>query len=114
MRGKAIFTAMKRLLFLGACLVALASQPAMAQTVGSDVVVVRVYDGTGGKIVIARTGGKTEEVPYNANYTSKALAESTSQFQRTIESLYQQGYALKSTFSGGGGSVATLVFVKEK
>jgi hypothetical protein len=105
---------MKNLFFMGACLWALGSTPVLAQTGGSEVVVVRVYDGNAGKIVIARAGGKTEEIPFNAGYSSKGLAESTSQFQQTIASLYQQGYALKSTFSGGAGSVATLVFVKEK
>lgn len=105
---------MKKLLFLGACLVALASQPVKAQAGGADVVVVRIYDGNTGKIVIARAGGKTEEVLFNGSYSSKGLAESTSQFQQTVASLYQQGYTLKSTFSGGAGSVATLVFVKEK
>ena len=112
-RGKAIFAAMKKLLFLGACLVALASQPVMAQTGGADVVVVRVYDGTG-KFVIGRPGGKIEELSFNPNYTSKGLAESTDQLQKAIASLYQQGYTLKSTFGGAGGSVATLIFVKEK
>ena len=43
-RGKAIFTAMKKLLFLGACLVALASQPVMAQTGNAEVVVVRLEE----------------------------------------------------------------------
>ena len=105
---------MKKLFLLGACLLALGSTPTMAQTGSSEVVVVRVFDGNAGKIVIARAGGKTEEVPFNAGYSSKGLAESTSQFQQTIAALYQQGYALKSTFSGGAGSVATLVFVKEK
>jgi hypothetical protein len=108
--------AMNRFVFLGACLVALTSQPAMAQTGKADVVVVRVYDGNSGKLVIARAGGKTEEVLFNGSYSRKGLAESTSQFQQTVASLYEQGYALKSTFSSGASaaSVATLVFVKEK
>jgi hypothetical protein len=112
--GEVIFAAMKKLLFLGTCLVALASSPVMAQTGGADVIVVRVYDGNGGKLVIARAGGKTEEILFNSNYTSKALAESTSQFQQVVASLYQQGYALKSTFSAGSGGVASLIFIKEK
>jgi hypothetical protein len=119
---------MKKLLFLGACLVALASSPVMAQTHkaevvmshtelaqtgGAEVVVVRVYDGTG-KFVIGRPGGKVEELSFNPNYTSKGLAESTGQLQKAVASLYQQGYTLKSTFGGAQGSIATLIFVKEK
>jgi hypothetical protein len=54
---------MKKLLFLGACLVALASQPVMAQTGGADVVVVQVSFGLGaGQILISHGGGKTEVV----------------------------------------------------
>lgn len=106
---------MKKLLFLGACLVALASQPVMAQTGGADVVVVRVYDGSvSGRLVIAHAGGKTEELPFNGSYNSKGLAESGNQLQQVVTTLYQQGYALKSTFSSSGGVVATLIFVKEK
>jgi hypothetical protein len=105
---------MKKLLFLGACLVALASQPAAAQTGGADVIVVRVYDNISGKFVIAHAGGKTEELSFNPSYSSKGLAESGSQLQQAIASLYQQGYTLKSTFSGNSGVVATLIFVKEK
>jgi hypothetical protein len=104
---------MKKLLFLGACLVALASQPVMAQVGGADVVVVRVVD-TGGRLVIGYPDGKTEEVSFTSNYSSKGLAESAVQLQKAIASLYQKGYSLKSTFSGAGGAVSTLIFVKEK
>jgi hypothetical protein len=77
---------------------------------------VHVYDSNSGKLVIARAGGKAEEVLFNGSYSRRGLAESTSQFQQTVASLYKQGYALKSTFSSGvsSASVATLVFVKEK
>lgn len=104
---------MKKILLLGACLVALASQPVLAQTGGTEVVVVRVVD-TGGRFVIGRPGGKTEEVSFNSSYSSKGLAESAVQLQQAVASLYQQGYTLKSTFTGASGSVSTLIFVKEK
>ena len=104
---------MKKLLFLGACLVALNSQPVMAQTGTPEVVVVRVVD-SGGRFVIGRPGGKTEEVSFSSTYSSKGLAESAVQLQQAVAALYQQGYALKSTFTGSGGSVSTLIFVKEK
>jgi hypothetical protein len=104
---------MKKLLFLGACLVALASSPVMAQVGGADVVVVRIVD-TGGRFVIGYPDGKTEEVSFTSNYSSKGLAESAIQLQKAVASLYQKGYSLKSTFSGAGGAVSTLIFVKEK
>jgi hypothetical protein len=100
---------MKKLLFLGACLVALASQPARAQAGGADVVVVRVQE-TAGRFVIARPGGKTEEVSFNWKLTNQGLAESSVQLQQAVTSLYQQGY----TFGSGSSSVSTLIFVKEK
>ena len=84
-----------------------------AQTGGADVVVVRVID-NGGRFVIGYPGGKTEEVLFSNNYSSKGLAESAVQLQKAVTALYQQGYALKSTFSGSTGNVSTLIFVKEK
>jgi hypothetical protein len=52
---------MKKLLFLGACLVVLASQPAMAQTGGSDIVVVKVTEDYGLlQFHIAHAGSKPE------------------------------------------------------
>jgi hypothetical protein len=105
---------MKKLLFLGACLVALALQPVTAQTGGTDVVTVQIYSGTRSRIVIAYPGGKTEDLPFNTNTDSKGLVESTKQVQQIVTSLSQQGYELKSTFGGHAGYGATLIFVKGK
>jgi hypothetical protein len=102
---------MKKLLFLGACLVALASQPVMAQTGGADVVVVQVSFGLGaGQILISRGGGKTEVVEIkkqnrNAGFESEA-------YQQVISKLYQEGYTIKSTFSDGVRNQSNIVFVK--
>ena len=105
---------MKKLLFLGACLVARASAPAKAQTAAAEVVVVRLLDATGrGKLVIARPGGKTEEVELNGGVNSASLKESALTLQQVITNLSQEGYALKSTFTGLQGYGATLVFIKE-
>jgi hypothetical protein len=105
---------MKNLLFLGVCLLALASQPVKAQTGGADVITVRII-ASGGRVYIATsTGlGKTEivevEVP---TYTNKNLGQIADIYQQTIAKLKQQGYTLKGM---SGGDVSTnLVFVKEK
>lgn len=112
---KAILTAMKKLLFLGTCLVVLASQPIMAQTGKPDVIVMSVRVGGLGKtrVVLAYSGGKTEEkLIKNASSSDKAQDEATTAYQVIIAELYQQGYSLKSTFSEFQGAVSTLVFVK--
>jgi hypothetical protein len=101
---------MKKLLFLGACLVAFAAQPVMAQSGGAEVVVVRILN----NLVIVRPGGKTEEVEYAAGTNAKSLTDSGIIVQRVITKLYQEGYVLKSTYSGSPGAGATLIFLKEK
>jgi hypothetical protein len=106
---------MKKLLFLGACLVALASQPALAQTTTLDVIVMSVRTAGIGRtrIVLAYSGGKTEEkLVKNMSNSDKAQDEATAAYQDIIAKLYQQGYSLKSTFSEFQGSLSTLVFVK--
>jgi hypothetical protein len=105
---------MKKLLFLGACLVALASQPVMAQTGGVDVVVVRVFDnGSSVNLVINRGPGKSEKVFFGSGGNDKHLADTAEAYQQLIAKLHQEGYGLKSTFPAVNG-LATLVFVKEK
>jgi hypothetical protein len=124
---------MKKLFFLGACLVALASQPVkaqlqstapdmvimkgrgMTQPSGADVVVVRVGDGTNAsQLIIVRGPGKNEVVDLITSTNTKALISSGEAIQQAIAGLYREGYSLKSTFSGYQGSVSTLIFVKEK
>ncbi|MFD1874263.1 hypothetical protein [Hymenobacter bucti] len=106
---------MKKLLFLGACLVALASQPVMAQTGGADVVVVRIADGSNAsQLVIVRGPGRNERIDLSSSINNKSLTSTGEAIQQATAKLYQEGYILKSTFSGQGGFVSTLVFVKEK
>jgi hypothetical protein len=106
---------MKKILFLGACLVALASKPVMAQTAGPDVVVVRVTDGlVASQMVIVRGPGKNEQIDLPVGTHTKGLVSSGEVIQQAIAKLYQEGYSLKSTFGGHQGSASTLVFVKEK
>jgi hypothetical protein len=106
---------MKKLLFLGACLVALASQPVMAQTSGPDIVVVRVIDGiAASQMVIVRGLGKNERIDLADGSNNKGLVSSGEAIQQAIAKLYQEGYSLRSTFGGHQGSASTLIFVKEK
>jgi hypothetical protein len=94
------FAAMKKLMFLGACLVALASQPVMAQTGTPEVIVVRISEtlGIGGiHLVIIRPDGKGESVDVTGvGMTEKKLIESGQAYQRVFAKLYQEGYSLKA------------------
>lgn len=114
---------MKKLVFLGACLLALASQPVRAQTGGAtqaqpasvDVVLLRTLDAPGrNHIVLIRPGGKTEEIESKGGPGVGNIKESGLILQRLITELCQDGYTLKSTFTGLAGYGATLVFIKEK
>lgn len=102
---------MKKLLFLGACLIALAFQTVLAQTGGPDVVVVRfAYEG-GTKLhaFISRGAGKTEEQLAKGNN-----AQENEFCQQIISKLYQEGYTLRSTFSAGNVPANSLLFTKDK
>jgi hypothetical protein len=73
-----------------------------------------VVDASGrAKMLIARPGGKTEEVEFNGGVNSTSIKEGAVTIQRVISGLVQEGYALKSTFTGLQGYGSTLVFVKE-
>jgi hypothetical protein len=103
---------MKKVLFLGACLVALASSPAMAQT-GPDVVVVKVFEGVVSmRIAVTHGQGKTEIIESDGGGGKKDIVASAETLQKLIAGLLQQGYTLKSTFGGVQGNMSTLVFVK--
>jgi hypothetical protein len=106
---------MKKLLFLGACLVALASSPVKAQTGAADVVVMTVKSVVLGRkrVVIGYSDGKTEEqIIKNVIVSDKGQDEGITQYQAIIAKLYQQGYPLKSTFSQDEGRSTSLIFVK--
>lgn len=105
---------MKKFLFLGAYLMALASQPVRAQTGGSNVVVVRVHDnGVSIELLISRGKGNSELIKFSSGRSSKNLQEAAEGYQQTLAKLYQEGYSLKSTFTSAE-SLSTLVFVKDR
>ncbi|MDO7851384.1 hypothetical protein [Hymenobacter convexus] len=104
---------MKKLFFLGACLVALSGSPVMAQAAEPDIVVVRVYDNGGNvEASISRANGKSEMVKFNGGLSDKGITDSGQGYQKLIARLYQEGYRLRSTFSTGQAAFTTLVFVK--
>jgi hypothetical protein len=114
--GGAIFAAMKKLLFFGVCLVALASQPVMAQDTEAEVVIVQitVVSRGDGYITITRGTEKAEVVKF-AVYNKRDPTEAVA-YQQVITKLYREGYSLKSTFDTSGGNsdivTANMVFVK--
>jgi opacity protein-like surface antigen len=116
---------MKKLLFLGACLVALASQPAMAQTGGSDMVVVKVTEQYGRiEFFIARAGSKPEHREFGFKQMkekgeSRFFYNESAEYTRSLlMELAQQGYNLTTTYTSGGVAggpgPTTLVFTKRQ
>ena len=106
---------MKKLLFLGAYLVALASAPVKAQTAGADVVVVKVQEAINGslKITVCRGAGKSEVTDVKAR-EAVAAGNGAEAVQQVIAKLSQEGYSLKTSYGGGWNYAITntLVFIK--
>ncbi|RZK32560.1 MAG: hypothetical protein EOO63_00980 [Hymenobacter sp.] len=102
---------MKKLFFLGACLVAVAFRPVLAQTTGPEVVVVQFYHQATPRLyaAIARGVAKPEVLDMKGD-----AAEEAQFCQQIIAKLYRDGYTIKSTFGGSSINTGTLVFIKEK
>jgi hypothetical protein len=106
---------MKKLLFLGVCLVALASQPVMAQTGGVEVVTVKIADNQYRlSILVTRGEGKNEYTEVTNGQAIKNRMAKEEAVQTVLAKLYQAGYSLKGTYGAGEkyDSVNTLIFVK--
>lgn len=106
---------MKKLVFLGACLLALASSPTPAHATDPGIVVVRIYEGeTMARVVISHGGGKDEVVEFPNGRPEKRLTASAEGYHKVISQLYQGGCSLKGTFSAAGTNVptTTLLFLK--
>ena len=107
---------MKKLILLGACLVALASQPVNAQTSGPEVAVVRITEGVRRvNVSITHPDGKSEQLDFENGAFGDRLDKSGQGDQKLFAKLYQQGYRLQSTFSAEATTSdvrTTLVFVK--
>lgn len=112
---------MKKLVFLGACLVALASSPVMAQTGGSEVVTVRVAEENGrAQLWINWPNREPEHVEFDWNDKEGKGANAGIGYEATLTKLYQQGYHLQGIIPGlmVGAAVtstrSTLIFTKDK
>lgn len=113
---------MKKLIFLGACLLVLASQPVQAQTGEPDMVVVKVTDGYYQPTIfdIARPGKPPEHRVLNKKDlealggNSATLAGSAEATRRLLVELAQQGYSLSTTYSAGSSGITTLIFTKRQ
>ncbi|TVT40665.1 hypothetical protein FNT36_14450 [Hymenobacter setariae] len=104
---------MKTLLLLGACLIALASQPVMAQTGGTDLVVVRVYESSRSlHFSIARGQQQLEEVEIKLNKEVKAALS----YHTALSKYYAQGYVVQAVIPGLNSSTnwteSTLILGK--
>jgi hypothetical protein len=111
---------MKKLLFLGACLVTLASQPVMAQTGATDFVVVKVIESVSYlEVCIARPGSQPESRQFRSKELSelgngKETSGAAEVTRRMLVELAQQGYSLTTTYSTTNpNGITTLVFTKK-
>ena len=105
---------MKKLIFLSACLLALAARPAAAQTPTPDIVVVREYDsGSSVNLTVTRGEGKTEKVEFASGGTDKKLTAAGEGYYKVLAALYREGFVLQSTFSSHTG-LTTLVLSKNR
>lgn len=113
--------AMKKKFFLGACLVALASSPAMAQVGVAETVVVTVENNVGLHVVISRGPGKSEVVEVSYKEIRQNPAAQEERLQQVFDKLFQQGFSLQGTYGGGGAGRSgsflfnnTLIFTKRQ
>lgn len=102
---------MKNLLFLCACLWALAT-PLRAVAGPPDIIVVRIYEGNSITAFITRGAGKTEKVSFENGITDENMTLASEAYYKLLQRLYQEGYTLQSTFSPGTVGTITLLFIK--
>ena len=85
---------------MSACLLALAARPAAAQTQTPDLVLVQMFDvGASVQLMITRGEGKSEKVEFRSGGSDKGLTASGEGYYKVFSKLYQEGYALQSTFT---------------
>jgi opacity protein-like surface antigen len=100
---------MKKFLFLGACLVVLASSVRAQATAPSVAIVTIWYGGASagaGHLSINRDG-KNEAVDFAGGMGEKASLARAEALRKVVAQLYQEGYALKAAFGRDD-----LIFVK--
>ena len=96
-------------------MVALASQPLMAQTGGTPVIIVQTYFSGANTmhITVTRAEGQTEETEVKDAMNVKAHVVAIA-MQRVLAKLVQEGYTLRSTPNLGANQVPTLIFEKRQ
>jgi hypothetical protein len=110
---------MKKLIFLGAYLIALSSQPLMAQTGGVEVVIVRIAESSSNAhVTIERAGQEPEEIEFDwDSRIGKKWPRASKGYLEALSKLYQQGYQVQATIPGaitinGGTNFTTLIFTR--
>jgi hypothetical protein len=112
---------MKKILGVGACLLALAASPVLAQTGQADVVVVKVKEYSAYmEFGIARAGRKPEYRLFKPAALrelgdGKEIGGTAEATRQLLIELAQQGYSLTTTYSDGNDAGrTTLVFTKKQ
>ncbi|MGI4867579.1 MAG: hypothetical protein ACRYFZ_26905 [Janthinobacterium lividum] len=112
---------MKKLLFLGACLVALASQPVRAQTGGMDVLVVRVEETNAHvSLTVERAGQEPEGIGFDYDRRPGKAGRASKGYLDALSKFYEQGYIVQAVIPGvtytaiGGVTYSTLIFTKPR
>ena len=114
---------MKKLVYLGACLVALASLPVKAQSSEVETIVVKVVEYSGlMRFAIARPGSKPEYREFSLKQLKEKgegdyLSGQAEYTRSLLIELAQQGYTLTTTYTTNGGpgsGPTTLVFTKRQ
>jgi hypothetical protein len=110
---------MKKLRCWGAGLLAMSARLAAAQTGGSDIVMVRLYEQSGTvHAVVVRGEGKAEEMDFRTGYSGKSFTASGEGYYKMLAPLYREGYTVQSTFSIPRSindiTVITLVLTKSQ
>ncbi|WP_223648566.1 hypothetical protein [Hymenobacter psoromatis] len=102
---------MKNLLFLCACLWALA-MPLRAVAGPPDIIVVQISLFAGDyNAIITRGKGKSETIALNNGGSKKDQIQCNEEYYQLFQQLYQEGYILQSTFTNRTADT-TLLFVK--
>ena len=106
---------MKKLFWLGACRLALAAAPAMAQTGAPDVVVVRTTDYFDNlRIVVTHGEGKTQVLELARKDLKQSPNGQEEALQKVFANLYQEGYRLSGTGGGGNNYLIRNTFIFTK
>lgn len=113
------FAAMKKLLFLGVCLVALASQPVLAQAESTEVIVVRIQESSvRTHLTIERAGQEPQEKEFDRDSRiGRKWPRASKGYYEALAPFYQQGYQTQAvipgtSFSNGGSTYSTLILTK--